>query len=95
MCHSLKILLRLLVHEVASGYGPSLGFLRERHGSECREIGVVGCTHREVAHELEIANAVGSQLKIAHGKAMSGWSTEGLMVDGLDGEGETSAVPYR
>lgn len=45
----------------------------------------------KVAHELEIANREGAHLQVADGEAVCCDAAEGLVVDGLEGEGEARA----
>jgi hypothetical protein len=67
---SFKVLLALLVHKVASGYSPAFDDARERHRSGHGEVEVVSGTDSEVCEELDVADTVGSQLKIANGKTV-------------------------
>jgi hypothetical protein len=67
---SFKVLLALLVHKVASGYSPAFDDARERHRSGHGEVEVVSGTDSEVCEELDVADTVGSQLKIADWKTV-------------------------
>lgn len=89
MRHSLEVLLTLLVHEVAAGDCPAFCFLWERDGACNGEVAVVCSAEGKIAHELEVANAVGAELKVADGEAEGNGTAEGLVVDRLEGEGET------
>lgn len=84
---TLEILLRLLEDEVRSRHRPPLYDLGQGHGPERGKAEEVGRTQREVAEELEIGNAVRSELEIARGDAVFGCSSKGLEIDGLDGSG--------
>lgn len=55
---SFEVLLALLVHEVASGYGPAFNNAGERHRSGHRKIEVVSGTDGKVREELDVTNAV-------------------------------------
>lgn len=67
---SFEVLLTLLVHEVASGYGPAFNDAGERHRPGHREVEVVSGTNGKVREELHVTDAVGSQLKVADWKAV-------------------------
>lgn len=68
--NSFKVLLALLVHEVASGDGPAFGDARERHRPRHREVEVVSGADGEVREEFHVADAVGSQLEVADWKTV-------------------------
>lgn len=81
----LKILLTLLVDEMAHRYSPSFGNSGQGHGSVGGETKVVGGAHAEVGEEFQVADAVGAQLEIADWEADGGFAAQGTKVDCLDG----------
>lgn len=88
--NSLEVFLALLVHEVASRNGPAFDEARQRHGTGDREVKVVGGTDGEVGEELDILDAVGSQLKIAYGEAVFGLPSEWAEINRLHASGQSS-----
>lgn len=91
MRYTLIVLHGLLMDERTLGDSPALDFLGKRGRSGCGEIAVVGGAQSEIAHEFEIADAVRAELEVAHGKAMGRLTAKGLVVEGLEGEGEASS----
>lgn len=67
---SFKILLALLVHKVASWDGPAFDETRQWHGTGNGQVEIISGTDGEVGKELDILDAVGSQLEITHGEAV-------------------------
>lgn len=63
---SLKVLLTLLVHEIAPRNCPPLHDSGQRNGAGRWEFEVVGRAHGKVGKELELADAVRSQLKVTN-----------------------------
>lgn len=61
----LKVFLTLLVHEVTPRNRPSFHDSGQRNGPRSWEFEVIGRTHGEVGKELELADAVRSQLEVA------------------------------
>lgn len=76
------------MHETSSGDGPALDDAREGDGAVGGQTEIVGGAEGEVGEELEVADAVGSQLEIAGWDAVGGCSTEGAEVGCLNGAGE-------
>jgi hypothetical protein len=67
---SFEVLLALLVHEVASGYGPAFNNAGQRHRPRHRKVEVVSSTDGKVREEFYITDAVRSQLKVADWEAI-------------------------
>lgn len=84
---TLKVFLRLLENEMRLGHGPALDHAREGHGAEGGQAEVVGSAERKVAEELEVADRVGSELEVARGNTVLGFTAERLEVERLERAG--------
>jgi hypothetical protein len=62
---SLKVLLALLVHEIGPRHCPALDDLREGCRSRGWQAEIVCGAHGEVSHELDVADRVRAELKVA------------------------------
>lgn len=91
MRHTLEVLHGLLVDERTLDHGPARDLPGERNRARCGEVAVVSGAHGEIAHEFEVADTVGAELKIAHGEAMGRFAAEGFVIEGLEGEREAGA----
>jgi hypothetical protein len=85
----LKVLLALLVYEVTAGHGPALGDTGEGHRAGDGEVEVVGGTDGEVGEELQVLDAVGSQLEVAYGEAVFRLPPQGTQIECLDTSGKS------
>jgi hypothetical protein len=90
--HSLKVLLALLEDETTLRDSPALGDTRQRNGAESRQTEVVGRTQSEVAKELEVWYAVGTELDIACRDAILVLAAKRFEVESLNGSRETNGV---
>lgn len=89
--HTFKVLHGLLVDEGTLNDSPARGLPGERDRAGSGEVAVVSGTHGKIAHKFEVADAVGAELEVAHGKTMGRFTTERFVVEGLEGEREASA----
>lgn len=88
----LKILLALLVDEIASWDGPAFDDAWERDGTGDGEVEVIGSTDGEVGEELHIFDAVGSKLQITNWEAIFRLSPEGSHINGLHAAWQSGAL---
>lgn len=67
---SFKVFLALFMHKVTAGDGPAFDDARERHWPGHGEVEVICGADGKISEELHIADAVGSQLKVANWEAI-------------------------
>lgn len=73
-----KILLAFCVDEVTTWHRPALDEAGERHGPRGGKVKIISCTKGKVCEKLDIANVVGSELKVAHREAVLRLSSQRL-----------------
>lgn len=87
-----KVLLALLENEMRLWHCPALGDLGQRYGAEGREAQVVSGPEGKVAEELQVRDAVGSELQVAGRHAVGRRPSQGLKVESLDCTRKTESV---
>ena len=85
--YALKVLLALLVHEVASRERPPFNNARERDRPRDGKFQVIRSANGKVGEELHVSHTVRSQLQIAHGQTIFGLPPQGAHVYCLDAPG--------
>lgn len=79
-----KILFAFCMDEITTGNCPPFDNPRKRDWPGGGEVEIIGCTEGKVGEELDVADAVRSELKVTHWEAVLRLSSQRLQINGLD-----------